>query len=1076
MNKTLLPLCIFFVLAASASAEIIGVEQFDYPNGAIAGESGGTFWDYKDISPAGHTGTASSWQNVASAPATSGAKLITSNSSARRTYDGASESDGAVNDPASAPSSVAHTVYYRVTVTTGATLPDFFGLSSYDFTNERIFFGKTFGSSTFSLTGGTHVGSNNVPVAANTTYTLVTKIDFVNDVIALYVNPDLNAMESTQNPAVNATYTGTNFSTAVRLASGNTGSAVTWGDLVVATTWEDLGTVVTTTADEDNGSLSPTDGGGTGVSLREAVKYSPNGTLITFAPSLNGKTITLTAGDIPALPSGILSVDASSLTSGLTIDLNGTGHFIINTNDTLKLRSLTLTGGNVGGAVNGALSNLGSLTLIECTVMNNSNNSAAIFSQGSSLTLMRCTLTGNTSPNGSGGGGALLLAGGTNTLTRCTVAGNLNSGTLGGGGIYIQAPASLILNNTIVAGNVDTTGLSADIFNANNATITTNGTANLIGQNTTVESTFPAGPLIGTAAAPLNPKLAPLGYFGGPTQTMHPLIGSPAIDAGGTTNPGTLDQRGFPGFVDGDNNGTAQLDIGAVEAGPLFTVNTPGDASGDTLRAYLTTIASLSGLSGPRIAFNSSVFPAANVTLSQGELAILSSINGLFIDASILSGPVTISGNNASRVFNISSGATVAMHSLNIINGKSADGTTGSSGSDGGGSLNGGSLSLFSSTISSNRTGNGSDGSFGVGSGGRGGGIFSNGALSLTACTLSGNSSGNGGNSIGTSASSGGDGGYGGGIFSGGPLSLTACTLSGNSTGNGGNATANGVSAGRGGEGGGIRKGDNIPYHLTACTIAGNRTGSGGTAPSGNNFPGDGGGLSSGSATLQYCLVAQNSGFSSPQDVNVFAITYLGANLLGTHAAGSSSGPSPIIADPLLAPLDNYGGPTKTIALLMGSPARDAAVGSFRRTDQRGFAITDGKPDLGAYEAGDISNYFAWIYENLPASTASDGAAHATTFDYDGDGVSNYNEWLTLTNPADPTSYLHFTEVTKNGGAVQFSFPTVAGRHYTIQQSADLLTWTTSAFGTIQGNGNPFVFGFLTSAGPKQFFRVLGGP
>ena len=41
-------------------------------------------------------------------------------------------------------------------------------------------------------------------------------------------------------------------------------------------------------------------------------------------------------------------------------------------------------------------------------------------------------------------------------------------------------------------------------------------------------------------------QLAPLGDYGGPTQTMPPLPGSPAIDAGGTTTAFDTDQRGYP--------------------------------------------------------------------------------------------------------------------------------------------------------------------------------------------------------------------------------------------------------------------------------------------------------------------------------------------------------------------------------------------------------------------------------------------------------------------------------------------------------------------------------------------------
>ena len=39
--------------------------------------------------------------------------------------------------------------------------------------------------------------------------------------------------------------------------------------------------------------------------------------------------------------------------------------------------------------------------------------------------------------------------------------------------------------------------------------------------------------------------LAPIGHYGGPTQTMPPLPGSQAIDVPGTVNPGGTDQRGF---------------------------------------------------------------------------------------------------------------------------------------------------------------------------------------------------------------------------------------------------------------------------------------------------------------------------------------------------------------------------------------------------------------------------------------------------------------------------------------------------------------------------------------------------
>ncbi len=40
---------------------IIGVEQFDYPDGPILGRNGGTFWDWKNTAPTARTGTPSNW-------------------------------------------------------------------------------------------------------------------------------------------------------------------------------------------------------------------------------------------------------------------------------------------------------------------------------------------------------------------------------------------------------------------------------------------------------------------------------------------------------------------------------------------------------------------------------------------------------------------------------------------------------------------------------------------------------------------------------------------------------------------------------------------------------------------------------------------------------------------------------------------------------------------------------------------------------------------------------------------------------------------------------------------------------
>jgi Calx-beta domain len=74
--------------------------------------------------------------------------------------------------------------------------------------------------------------------------------------------------------------------------------------------------------------------------------------------------------------------------------------------------------------------------------------------------------------------------------------------------------------------------------------------------------------IVGTFAAPVDPKLSPLGFYGGPTQTLLPLCGSPAIDAGDDAVTGAplnlaTDQRGVARKVG------SHADIGSVEFNAL---------------------------------------------------------------------------------------------------------------------------------------------------------------------------------------------------------------------------------------------------------------------------------------------------------------------------------------------------------------------------------------------------------------------------------------------------------------------------------------------------------------------------
>jgi hypothetical protein len=139
-----------------------------------------------------------------------------------------------------------------------------------------------------------------------------------------------------------------------------------------------------------------------------------------------------------------------------------------------------------------------------------------------------------------------------------------------GGGVYNAAQNTEIINSTITlndalaGGGIRTTVTTNPLFHVNSivADNTDQGTA------PDVYGTLDSGStnnLIG-----LDPELAPLGNYGGPTATHPPLPTSPAIDAGDDSIAASYDlvhdQRGMDRIVDWDEDfADDNVDIGAVE-------------------------------------------------------------------------------------------------------------------------------------------------------------------------------------------------------------------------------------------------------------------------------------------------------------------------------------------------------------------------------------------------------------------------------------------------------------------------------------------------------------------------------
>lgn len=433
---------------------------------------------------------------------------------------------------------------------------------------------------------------------------------------------------------------------------------------------------------------------------------------------------------------------------------------------------------------------------------------------------------------------------------------------------------------------------------------------------------------------------------------------------------------------------TFGMTVGEAARAANYTVVNLNDAGAGSLRQAILDANTNPG--ADTITFGAGV--TGTITLTTGELAITDSVT--------LQGPgpnvLAISGNDASRVLNLYSGAAlldVTISGLTISHGAASTGAgivdydenltldnvvlrDNKSTSDGGGLWADGfnmTLTIRNSVITGNTSGQ------------DGGGIYvedTGGTLLIQNSTISNNQAAR----------------HGGGIYFYDPdhdITIEGSTISGNVAGQ---------------RGGGIYlyniDGSTNTFTIRNSSITGNRAQSGGgiyldqtdypviienTTISGNTATADGGGLnarnsSSGGLSLVNVTLADNTaggkggGFIHQQGTSALTNVLVAGNRAASLADGNDIYNSPgavlnvqnsLVQDapagtingtnvgnllsvaPLLGPLQNNGGLTQTHALLSGSPAIDAGASVALTTDQRGagFPRTVGaSPDIGAFE------------------------------------------------------------------------------------------------------------------------------
>ena len=180
-------------------------------------------------------------------------------------------------------------------------------------------------------------------------------------------------------------------------------------------------------------------------SLRQALADANDGDTINFDSSLNGQTITLTAGQLDVNKSLNITGPGPNQLTVARSSANGTPNFrifLINPGKTVSISGLTMTNGQPSGNFP-------------------DDSGGGIYNDHATLTMNNCTLSGNSAIWGGGIYNAGFNPGGSAALTvsNSTVSGNSANQTIGrgGGGIYNDGDnngsATLAISNSTLSSN-----------------------------------------------------------------------------------------------------------------------------------------------------------------------------------------------------------------------------------------------------------------------------------------------------------------------------------------------------------------------------------------------------------------------------------------------------------------------------------------------------------------------------------------------------------------------------------------------------------------------------------------------
>jgi hypothetical protein len=348
---------------------------------------------------------------------------------------------------------------------------------------------------------------------------------------------------------------------------------------------------------------------------------------ISFSPSLDGETITFEELDLDnanvaltitgngpsetAISGGEGGDQAIAISSGtaevtiesLTVEDCQTGYGAISNESNLTVADDTFSGNSAqitGGAINsGSNGGTGTLTVTASTFSGNTGTYGGAITSGSSiatvnegtgtLTVSDSTFSGNSAVEGGAIASGLADDGtGTLTVTASTFSGNnaddggaIDNGDSGGTGTLTVTASTFSGNNAADGGAIDsgdnrghgTATVATDVFAGSSACDQNSSTWSDEGYNVGTDSSCFDGGTGDATSSSLASELGALADNGGPTETIEPLPGNPALGIIPFSTSGLCpvdqDQRGLRSPI----VFKANCNAGAVQSSFLPTVD-----------------------------------------------------------------------------------------------------------------------------------------------------------------------------------------------------------------------------------------------------------------------------------------------------------------------------------------------------------------------------------------------------------------------------------------------------------------------------------------------------------------------